>query len=62
MLRPSSEVSIAVHAWRGMSKHCAGWIDTQSDLTLEELQKRLRKELKFQLSISAMWYGLERLG
>ena len=46
----------------GHEETLRGWIDTQNDSTLAELQKRLRKELKVKLSISALWYGLERLG
>ena len=46
----------------GHEETLRGWIEAQSDLTLAELQKRLRQERKIKLSLSALWYGLERLG
>jgi len=39
-----------------------GWINAQADLTLEQLQECLRRELGIKLSVSALWYALERLG
>lgn len=39
-----------------------GWIQVQADLTLGELQERLRRELNIKLSISGLWYVLDRLG
>jgi len=39
-----------------------GWIAAQTDLTLVELQERLRRELEIDLSITALWHRLRRLG
>jgi len=38
------------------------WIKTQADLTLAELQKRIARELKVRLGITALWHRLEGLG
>jgi transposase len=46
----------------GQEQTLRGWIDAQADLTLEQLQERLRTELGIKLSVSALWYGLDRLG
>lgn len=46
----------------GHEETLRGWIAAQADLTLEQLRERLRAELDIQLSVSALWYGLERLG
>jgi len=39
-----------------------GWITQQPDLTLAELKKRLARELKVRLGITALWHRLEHLG
>jgi transposase len=46
----------------GHEETLRGWIQAQADLTLEQLQERLRVELGIELSVSALWYGLDRLG
>jgi transposase len=38
------------------------WIQAQADLTLVELQARLRKELRIKLGLTALWVRLEQLG
>ncbi len=38
------------------------WIQAQPDLTLQELQGRLRKRRRVSLGISTLWQGLRRLG
>ena len=38
------------------------WIGAQADLTLNELQKRCREDLKVSIGITALWYRLEQLG
>jgi transposase len=38
------------------------WIAAQSDLTLGELQKRCREQLRVAIGITALWHRLERLG
>jgi transposase len=38
------------------------WIGEQSDLTLGELQKRCREQLKVSIGITALWHRLEHLG
>ncbi len=38
------------------------WIAAQTDLTLAQLQERLRRELEIDLSITALWHRLRRLG
>jgi transposase len=38
------------------------WIHAQPDLTLAELQKRLKRELKVRLGLTALWHRLEHLG
>ena len=40
---------------------CA-WIAAQTDLTLAQIQQRLRVELGIELSVSALWYRLDQLG
>jgi transposase len=39
-----------------------GWVEAQNDLTLAELQRRCRKELRVKIGINALWHQLERLG
>jgi transposase len=38
------------------------WIGQRPDLTLAELQRRCREELRVRLGITALWHRLERLG
>jgi len=38
------------------------WIAEQSDVTLNELQKRCLEELKVSIGITALWHRLEQLG
>lgn len=38
------------------------WIEAQPDLTLEELQERLRQELDISIGTTALWHRLEKLG
>jgi transposase len=38
------------------------WIGEQPDLTLAELQKRLRRQRKVSLGLTALWHRLEHLG
>lgn len=38
------------------------WIGAQADLTLNELQKRCREDLKVSMGITALWHRLEQLG
>jgi transposase len=38
------------------------WIKKQADLTLAELQQRIRWELGITLGMTALWHRLERLG
>lgn len=38
------------------------WLQEQSDLTLAELQKRIARQLKVSLGITALWHRLEHLG
>ena len=38
------------------------WIAKESDLTLAELQERIRQRLKISLGTTALWHRLERLG
>ena len=46
----------------GHDETLRGWIDAHADLTLEQLRERLRAELGIELSVSALWYRLDRLG
>jgi transposase len=46
----------------GHDETVRGWIAAQTDLTLVELQERLRRELEIDLSITALWHRLRRLG
>ena len=36
-------------------------IHTQPDMTLSELQQKLKKKVKVQVSISTIWYGVKKL-
>ena len=38
------------------------WITAESDLTLNELQKRCLEQLKVTIGITALWHRLEQLG
>jgi transposase len=38
------------------------WIKQEADLTLAQLQERIRRDLKVRLGITALWHRLERLG
>ena len=38
------------------------WIQTQADLTLEQLRERLRRECQVRIGITALWHRLEHLG
>jgi transposase len=38
------------------------WIAKESDLTLAELQERIRERLKISLGTTALWHRLDRLG
>ena len=38
------------------------WIGEQPDLTLAELQKRLQRQRKVSLGLTALWHRLEHLG
>jgi transposase len=38
------------------------WIAAQADLTLRELQKRCREQLRVSIGITALWHRLEKLG
>ena len=38
------------------------WIRQEADLTLAQLQERVRRDLKVRLGITALWHRLERLG
>jgi len=46
----------------GHDETVRGWIAAQTDLTLAELQGRIRRELRIELSITALWHRLRRLG
>ena len=46
----------------GHDETLRGWIDEQADLTLEQLRERISTELGIELSVSALWYRLDRLG
>lgn len=46
----------------GHDETLRGWIAEQNDLTLAQLQERLRQELQISLSITALWHRLQRLG
>ena len=49
-----------LHAER--QKKLLAWVGEQPDLTLLELQERLQRECDLQLSLSAIWHALKRLG
>jgi len=38
------------------------WIGSEPDLTLSELQQRLKEEKGVSIGINALWHGVERLG
>ena len=38
------------------------WIQAQPDLTLAELQERVKKRLRVPLGLNALWHTLRRLG
>ena len=46
----------------GHDETLRGWINAQADLTLEQLRERISIELGIELSVSALWYRLDRLG
>jgi transposase len=43
-------------------KRLRRWIAQQADLTLVELQQRCQKELEVQISLTALWHRLDRMG
>lgn len=68
--RFESEGALAAKA-RGGRRRCRlegheeilrGWVEKEPDLTLAELQGRLKKRRGVTLSLSALWQGLRRLG
>jgi transposase len=46
----------------GHDETLKSWIAGQPDLTLVQLQKRLHKELRISLGLTALWHRLQRLG
>lgn len=46
----------------GHEETLRAWIAEQNDLTLVELQQRLRRELAIELSVTALWNRLQHLG
>ena len=46
----------------GHEETLLGWVEREPDLTLRELQERVKKRLRVRLSPSAIWRRLERLG
>ena len=46
----------------GHEEALRAWVEKEPDLTLAELQARLRKRRRVSLSLSALWQGLRRLG
>jgi transposase len=46
----------------GHEETLRGWVTEQVDLTLEQLQERVRKELGIKMCSSGLWYRLEKLG
>lgn len=46
----------------GHEEALRGWVAQQPDLTLAELQERLRKRRRVRLGVSALWQALRRLG
>jgi len=46
----------------GHEETLRGWIAAQADLTLAELQARLRAELGLSIGITALWVRLEQMG
>ena len=46
----------------GHEKALRGWVAEQPDLTLVELQERLRRRHRVRLGLSALWQGLRRMG
>lgn len=45
---------------RGMQERLRGWLQEQPDLTLAELQQRLRREARLQVSRPSIWVVLRK--